>query len=728
MPRILKTQVSPGIFWVEIPEVHLYILCACPADSIKHLMKRGLIVTREKNGVAYENGPNAILLSDLLVQNGNFSNLAEFPILQMLYRQGMILPNHPKNTGVKPLVMGSARQVRAQMEYIYRGNYGLISEEEIVEAGVAPDEAREMMRLKFKFAFGKIKYTDELIDSIIIGQEKVEIRDGVFIRRLRLNVFEISYGEESVTVDLNLKPQEKYPAPYPLGIHNIKREYFAVIHSGEGDGWDPNRPCMSSILMFQGKIFLIDAGPNLMHSLISLGIGVNEIDGIFQTHAHDDHFSGLTTLLRSDHRIKYYATKLVRISVMKKLAALLSIEPEEFFNYFDIEDLKVQEWNDIEGLEVKPIYSPHPLETNIYVFRTLCEDGYRTYGHFADIVGMDILRNMITDNDDEPGVTNYYYDEVLRDYTQKLDLKKIDIGGGLIHGNAEDFSTDASGKILLSHTDAELSHRQKEIGSGAPFGMVDVLIPAVQDYIRRDAFHFLQGYFPSVPRHQFSILMNCPLVTFNPETIIIRGGETTEDIYLVLTGDVEMINTESNVYNMLSAGAFIGERAGLTGTASNETFRAVNFVQALQIKSGLYLQFIKKNNLYASIERLQDRLALMQRTWLFGEAISQPIQSRIARQMQASHYEPGQEIKIANQGDLILISDGSIEVSDGPGAVSTLNSGEFFGEECALFGQSSPCEGQTTRGAEIYSIPGHILMDIPIVRWKLYETHAKKNR
>jgi Metal-dependent hydrolases of the beta-lactamase superfamily III len=107
-----------------------------------------------------------------------------------------------------------------------------------------------------------------------------------------------------------------------LGFHQIRRDYFAVLHSGEGDGWDPNRPAMASILVFQGKVYLIDAGPNIMHSLNALGISVNEIAGIFHTHGHDDHFCGLPDIMRADHRIPYYATPLVRASVMKKLAAL----------------------------------------------------------------------------------------------------------------------------------------------------------------------------------------------------------------------------------------------------------------------------------------------------------------------------------------------------------------------------------------------------------------------
>ena len=121
MPKISKIQVTNGVFWVEVPDLNLYIMCGCPADSVKHLSKRGLIVARDKNGIAYETGPNAILLSDISVQNGFFSNLSEFPVLHMYYRQGMILPGHPNNTGLKPLLIGSEEQIKAQMQYIYRG-------------------------------------------------------------------------------------------------------------------------------------------------------------------------------------------------------------------------------------------------------------------------------------------------------------------------------------------------------------------------------------------------------------------------------------------------------------------------------------------------------------------------------------------------------------------------------------------------------------------------------
>ena len=192
MGKISKIKVAEGIFYVSIPDADVNILCGCPADSVKHLMKRGLIQNVEVDGVSFETGPNAILLSDELIQNGRFANLSEFPILQMFYRQGRIIPGHPNNTGIKPALIGSRKQVEAQMEYIYRGNYGLVSEEEMMAAGASAEDAKAWMRLKLKFAFGKIRRMEEYLDLVVVENEPQEIRNQVFAKRLKINQFEIT--------------------------------------------------------------------------------------------------------------------------------------------------------------------------------------------------------------------------------------------------------------------------------------------------------------------------------------------------------------------------------------------------------------------------------------------------------------------------------------------------------------------------------------------------------
>jgi len=149
---VKKLKVSTGIFWVEVPQANVFMLCGCPADAVKHLKKRGLVETIDKkigqNIVSYESGPNCILLSEVLMQNGSFSNLIEFPAMQMLYLQGMGIPNHPNNTGIRPMIIGTDEQIKAQMKYFYRGNYGLINKEELAAAGITGETAEQMMRIK----------------------------------------------------------------------------------------------------------------------------------------------------------------------------------------------------------------------------------------------------------------------------------------------------------------------------------------------------------------------------------------------------------------------------------------------------------------------------------------------------------------------------------------------------------------------------------------------------
>jgi len=720
--------VSPGISWVEVPEADLRVLCGCPADSVKHLIKRGLIVPTERAGVTFETGPNAILLSDVSLQNGAFCNLSEFPILQMLYRQGMIIPGHPNCTSRKPLIMGLAQQVEAQLEYVMRGNYGLLSEAEMMAAGVPAEMAQEWMRMKLRFAFGAIRPPRDLLDTCVIGDGPAILPGGVTVRRLELNVFEFVYDDETAIVDLNLGMGRTYQTPYHLGYHDLERGYFTIVHSGEGDGWDAERAAISTIIVFQGKVYLLDAGPNIHAALQALGIGVQEVEGIFHTHCHDDHFCGLTTLFRADHRIKYYAVPAVRSSVAKKLAALTAIAEESFGEYFEICDLDLGMWNNIEGLEVLPMFSPHPVETTVFHFRTPWEEGYRSYAHMADIVSLDVLGQMVDDDETHHGISSELMAEVRRDYLTPADIKKLDIGGGLIHGCAEDFRDDVSGKIILAHTALPLTRAQKSIGSGAPFGTVDELIPSYQEYRLRDAHGYLAEYFLGVPEHQIRILLNHPVVTFNPESIVLREGSSCEDIHLILTGLVETIESDSDHNAVLSAGAMVGESYALSGEPSRETFRALSFVRALRIPAMLYSSFVERNEMTERIWRLSHLRDFFNHTWLFGESLSNLTEVRIAEASEPYYLATGEEVETTGKDAVFMVRDGMLERHIDGNVAEYCGIGEPFNESEVLFGMPGAGKLVASMRTELLLVPGSMVRDIPVARWKLLELHQRRMR
>ncbi|PPR62148.1 MAG: Ribonuclease BN, partial [Alphaproteobacteria bacterium MarineAlpha4_Bin2] len=658
---------------------------------------------------------------DVMLQGGSFANLSEFPVLQMFYRQGMMLPNHPGNTGRKPILIGNQEQVEAQLNYIYRGNYGLISEAEIEETGIDSDTAAEMMRMKLRFAFGGIKQTSELVDTLTVGREQEEIRDGVMVSRVDVNVFKISFRGESVKVDLNLPRHRQYESAYPLSYHQVEREYFSVIHSGEGDGWDINRPSMSSIICFQGKLFLVDAGPNLAAIMTALGISVSEIQGIFHTHSHDDHFAGLPTLMQTDHRIRYFATPLVRASVTKKLTAMLGVEEREFGQYFDVHDLDFDTWNKIGGMEVRPIFSPHPVETTCFYFRAMGPEGYKTYGHMADVASFEVLEGMVTNDDKSTGISEARLARTKYEYHVPATVKKIDIGGGLIHGAALDFKEDPSEKIILAHTYREHTQEEKEIGSGAPFGTVDVLIKGYQNYAWRFAYEYLKTYFSEASHDQLQLLLNNPVSNFNPESIIAREGESHEDVKLVLTGDVEWLSSEGQNSGTLSAGAFIGERSVLTEHPAPVTVRAASFVSALQIPARLYIDFVKNNGFFDEFMELGDKADFLRRTWLLGEAISQPVHYRIAKNLNNSFIGSGELFTSEVEG-LVIVRSGKVEREVGSGQTIEIGVGDFFNEENVLFDTPMGFNARALENTEVCIIDAEVIGEVPVARRKLFET------
>lgn len=723
-----KIKVATGITWISIPEVEFHLLCGCPMDSVKHLMRLGLIRGIVRDGISYETGPNAILLADTQMQNGDFANVSEFPVLHMMYRQGMVIPGHPGNKGNKPMLIGIEEQIESQSQYIFRGAYGLTTKNELMDGGVSEGEADEMLSLKNRFNFNNIRKTEELLDLVVISDKPKTLDNGVTIERKGFNLYEISYKGEREEIDLNLHKMERYEPPYTLDFHRIKREYFSVIHLGDGNGWDKNRPCMGSILTFQGKFYLIDAGPSLHFSLTSLGISVNDIEGIFQTHAHDDHFCGLTSLVHTDHRIKYFATPLVRKSVVKKMTALMGVDEEMFAKSFEIHDLKCGEWNYMDGLEVKPVNSPHPVETTVLYFRTFWHDGYKSYGHLADIASDRILKEFLNEDKYGNGISEQYYNEVWKHYLMPADLKKIDIGGGMIHGDAEDFRDDQSKKIILSHKEIELDDSEKEIGSSASFGMQDILIPSVANYHTIYTRQYLKSLLPGISRGDINILQNGQIGSANVGTILIKKGDPVRKLYLIISGLVEMISRVETRNSILSSGSLIGPINTIDNKPAYQTYRTASYVEYLEIPSEIFLFILKRNNQEKRIKQLSQNRSFLRKSRILGITCSCYMINKIAEHMELVQLKKGSRISDMKKKGIVLLKSGRIALYKKKQFVEDVKIGRVFSIE-NLFEEMKPVfTEKVEEDSEAYIIPFEMLSDIPVIIWKFQKVYDHRLR
>jgi hemerythrin len=319
---------------------------------------------------------------------------------------------------------------------------------------------------------------------------------------------------------------------------------------------------------------------------------------------------------------------------------------------------------------------------------------------------------------------------IKENYLEPVDLKKIDIGGGMIHGNAHDFVADGSTRLLLAHTARELTDAERRIGSGAPFGTLDVMIPGEQNFLLRDASEFLKSYFPAVPMERLHMLLNNRIATFNPETIITPAGRIPEEIYLLLAGKVEMLTPEPGSSHFLFSGSLLAESAGIHNEPSEETYRSVGFVQALRLPADLYRNFIER--FFSSSELLEVRKVeeKLRRTFLFSDAVTNTTLFSLAKNCVITSLHAG-ETFIGDQERLHVIGKGRLAVGQDEDA-PVLGKGEFWGSD-VLFSTMSEEAKSHHAGAgpapelialdscEIYSVPLRLVSRIPVVRWKLFE-------
>lgn len=723
MSSIVKKHIATGITWIAIEEADLKICCGCPADTVKHLKKAGVLDPIMVKDQECEDGPNAILLSDMFIQNGQIANLSEFPILQMLYMQGINLPNHPNYKKSKPVLIGHESQISAQLNYVALGNHGLSSVDEIMEAGMSYESAKKIYTTKLHYSGGKIMEIEDTIDSCILQDEKVEIKNNVFIQRTGSNIFNISYKDEQVSVDLNIDSDERYAAPYQLPFREVIPDFFSVTHTGEGNGWDENRPCMASVIHHQDKIYLIDAGPNILNNLSYIGIGLSEIAGIFLSHMHDDHFAGITELLNVERKLNLYATKLVRKTAEKKLKALTNSELDLVNVAFNCIDLEFDKWNDIDGLEIQPIYSPHTVETSIFKFRVFDGFEYKIYAHLSDTINFDEYNVIIESSPEIFSRKDLLY--VRNSYLEKVNLKKIDVGGGLIHGHLSDYETDESDVLVMSHTTSPLKSDGKKLVN-VNFGDMHSLIQKDEfDLLHIKSLKFVKQYFNTLDDVELQLLTEQKIKRFVPGELIVSENDGQNKLLLVLSGLVNFVD-ESGIHRKIDAGNFIGFSKRYFRYNLPHEYTAWSYVHCQEYDESFISKFIREFSLVGEINERFSFTKVLRESWLVQDSISNSVYNRIAKYCEKIEVEDLGIAKDKLEDNLFVITKGNVKIQFLNGRMLTISEHDHFGGTGLMKKYRRKQNYIIDEKVDLLVIPVDRIEKVPKVLWMLIELEEKR--
>ncbi|MFA6449299.1 MAG: bacteriohemerythrin, partial [bacterium] len=164
------------------------------------------------------------------------------------------------------------------------------------------------------------------------------------------------------------------------------------------------------------------------------------------------------------------------------------------------------------------------------------------------------------------------------------------------------------------------------------------------------------------------------------------------------------------------------------GEASQGTYRAASYIHAVRIPNELYIEFIKRNNLYEDLKQLHENRHFLRSTWLFGDMVSYPIQNKIAQQLETVSCAAGKILPVNGKPGLFLLSEGYMQIFAGNKLIEPMSPGDFAGEESVLYDIPLLFKARALSDSKLFVIPGEKISYIPVVQWKMLETFDRRMR
>ena len=182
-----------------------------------------------------------------------------------------------------------------------------------------------------------------------------------------------------------------------------------------------------------------------------------------------------------------------------------------------------------------------------------------------------------------------------------------------------------------------------------------------------------------------------------------------------------MIYPDTGIENTLSAGSLVGFYVDNDDLVAKATCRASCHVTALQIPINHYLEFMTRQNLVEPFNTLEETVIFFGSTSLFNENISLPVSIGMAQNHKRLKFDKGDSLTLTPQGGLYLIRNGVAKIDD-----LILEQSDFFGTENIFYPQNFSNTCIFIENTELWHIPLDIVMNIPIVYWKLLVSAEKR--
>ena len=319
-------------------------------------------------------------------------------------------------------------------------------------------------------------------------------------------------------------------------------------------------------------------------------------------------------------------------------------------------------------------------------------------------------------------ISENFYKKVFDNYLQTTDVKKIDAGGGMIHGEAKDFVDDKSRKIILAHSSSPFSQDELRIIESActvKFGSSDLRVPMSKEKFLKDkALQWLQELFPTLSKEELKKLMMYPTAEITRGQKLLFQAQEVEYIPLLLTGQVEQ---DGMFYPV---GTLLGEANALADLPSSQKIVAVGPVCYLPIPKNPYKNLLKAHKL------LKKRISLLNgcdylRTFpMLQYGLCNDQLKSLLQKSEPINLKKNQPVLIPNNA-LGIIESGEVQFSAGNKTLKVTDKSVLGLSN--ILGNSFSWEEKTTTKCQVLCLPAENLLQAPGVRWFLQRTYQDYN-
>jgi CRP-like cAMP-binding protein len=675
-----------------------------PEEIVKAWMQSGVQV-------------NGWIIPDVRAAHGIVQWALEFPLYYALFIRGTFA------RGEKLPVVVEPSQWKDVTEYLRLTLLGL-TRDEMRSVSVTPALAemlgKESDHLALKRADTTVAQIEDFLEPVFFDAEGIATVGALSVKRHGDNVYSF-FTEDDRIDELRLEVPEGqlpvYAASLAPAIQPVMPEPFEVIMLGASNGFDAKNACSNQVVQANGRFLLVDAGPYIRHTLKHVGIGLNQLSGVVITHAHEDHAVGLSALLETRQKLQLFISR-ENAEILRRKLAILNADvnkPERLLDdAFDITYVEAAKDYDFYGLRLRFHYTFHSIPcTGVEL---AVSSGGQTKK--ALIVGDSDSRAHIEAAFEAGVMSGERYADLLMLYAWRGDLLIADAGEGAIHGAPIDFINNES-MVVYMHT-GQLKEADRALYSLGKAGYRYTLVsaqPMLSSLERGLGLKALTQAFKQASVDALSVLLDAATAeNVNTGQVIMRQGELSRDVVVVLTGELSVLTataTGASQIARITAGEIVGERAAVSQAPRSATVMAATASRLLRVPAPVFERFVEQSGLSTKLPEVwQRRRALDTVRMLDGASVT-------AKQLLAEHavrktIEPGATLirERSQSNTVFVLVAGRVQVYKGSdplliaGAPVIVESGTLIGETAPFLSRERNASIVTLDECEVLAIRG----------------------